>query len=102
MLEDFQVARTWLRGSEPYGELRRAIDDPDSNAYDGELSYDFAAVPNNYVVFQAQPPIPISGEPEAITAWVYGDGSGHYLNVWVRGSDGEVRAYTFGQITHEG
>ena len=42
------------------------------------------------------------GQPTALSAWVYGDGSGHFLNVWLRDSGGQVRQYSFGQIKHEG
>ncbi len=102
MLEDFEAARTWQRGDEPYGQLRRTTGSARNGVYGGELSYDFAAVPGNYVVFGARPSTAIPGEPEAITAWVFGDGSGHFLNAWVQGSDGEVRSYTFGRINHQG
>ena len=68
----------------------------------GQLRYEFPAVVDNYVVFLARPPIPMAGQPTGITAWVYGDASGHFLNAWVQDSAGEVRQYTFGQIKHEG
>lgn len=59
-------------------------------------------MPGNYVAFLARPPIAMVGQSDAITAWVNGDGSGHFLNAWVQGSDGEVRSYTFGRIDHQG
>ncbi len=33
---------------------------------------------------------------------MYGDGSGHFLNAWLSDANGEVRAYTFGPINHQG
>ncbi|MCB0181507.1 MAG: PD40 domain-containing protein [Anaerolineae bacterium] len=44
----------------------------------------------------------MAGRPTGITADVFGDGSGHFLNVWVKDSQGEIWAFTFGQIKHEG
>ena len=26
----------------------------------------------------------MAGQPASITTWVYGDGSGHFVNVWIR------------------
>jgi hypothetical protein len=54
------------------------------------------------VVFNARPAAVIPGEPGGLRAWVYGDGSGHFLNAWLRDRAGEVRQYTFGQVTHQG
>ena len=46
--------------------------------------------------------IRLNGQPTGITAWVYGDGKGHYLNAWVDDNAGERRAYSFGQVSHTG
>ena len=42
------------------------------------------------------------GKPAALTAWVYGDGSGHFLNAWVKDSAGQVRQFSFGRVSHQG
>ncbi len=67
-----------------------------------KLAYDIPAVDNNYVVFLKKPPAPIPGQPSALTLWVYGDGSGHFLNAWIEDAQDEVRQFTFGQVQHAG
>jgi hypothetical protein len=34
--------------------------------------------------------------------WVYGDGSGNTLSVWIVDSQGEVQSFPFGAINHTG
>jgi hypothetical protein len=99
---DFESATTWRRGTQPYAEITRATDPVHAGGYSAELKYDFPAVQNNFVVFEARPPVGIPDQPTALSAWVYGDGSGHFLNVWLRDVGGQVRQYSFGQIKHEG
>jgi hypothetical protein len=103
MVLDFEGAGPEFRhGDEPYGELTRSTEQPISGAYSGKLTYNLPAVTNNYVVLLAHPAQPIPGPATGLTAWVYGNASGHYLNVWVQDSAGEVRQYTFGKITFQG
>lgn len=99
---DFERDLTWKRGDQPYGQLIRSAEQVKAGSAAGRLQYDFPAVPNNYVVFMATPPLTIPGQATGITAWVYGNGSGHFLNAWVQDADGEVRSYTFGQVQHRG
>ena len=67
-----------------------------------KLQYDIKGVKDNYVVLKPQSPKRIDGQPTGITAWVYGDGRGHLLFVWVQDADGEVRSYLFGKVQHQG
>ena len=98
---DFENFGVWKRGIQPYG----ALTSTQEKAYEGQraarLSYDFPKVDDDFVVFLKRPPAPIPGEPKSLTIWVYGDGSEHYLNVWVIDSKNEVRQFTFGQIAHK-
>ena len=99
---DFEGDTTWRRGNQPYGELAMVTDRVHTGSYSAELKYDFPAVQDNFVVFQAGTPLAIAGQPAALYAWVYGDGSGHMLNVWLADGTNQVRQYTFGQIKHQG
>ncbi|RME50270.1 MAG: hypothetical protein D6790_21455, partial [Caldilineae bacterium] len=54
----------------------------------------------NFVVFLQS--LPISGQPTALTAWVYGDGQGNFFNAWVQDGAGQGWQFTFGRITHTG
>ena len=80
---DFESETAWRRGTQPYGDLTRVTDPVHSGAYSAKLAYNFPAVKDNFVVFQARPAIPIAGQPAALYAWVYGDSSGHMLNAWL-------------------
>lgn len=44
----------------------------------------------------------IQGTPNALQLWVYGDGSGHYLNAWIIDSEGQTWQVPFGQVFHSG
>ena len=90
----------WQRGNEPYGELtedRATVHDGRASA---KLAYTFPAVQKNYVVFRSG--LALRGDPTGITAWVHGDGSGNFLNVWIEDADGETRQFTFGRVSFSG
>lgn len=97
---DFETFGTWERGDEPHGTLTQANDRKHDGNSAAKLTYNMPAVPNNYVVFLRQPPLKIPGKPEALNLWVYGDGSGHFLNAWIKDAQGEVRQFTFGKVLH--
>lgn len=99
---DFEQNQTWRRGDEPYGTFTRSNEQVKDGASSGKLAYDYPAVINNYVVFELRPAKAFGGQISGLTAWVFGDGSKHYLNVWIKDQMGEVRAYSFGQINHQG
>ncbi|MGQ9573604.1 MAG: hypothetical protein ACUVV3_10570, partial [Dehalococcoidia bacterium] len=98
---DFERELTWRRGDQPYGQFDRSSEVVHSGNFAGRLQYNFPAVNDNFVVFVARPAIPIPGQPTGLSAWVYGNQSGHFLNVWVLDAAGEVRAYTFGRVYHQ-
>jgi len=97
---DFENLGTWKRGDEPYGSLTQAAEQKHGGSYSAKLSYQIPQVDKHYVVFMRQPPAAIPGQPTALNMWVYGDGSGHFLNAWIQDSQGEIRQFTFGQIRH--
>ena len=98
---DFDRDLDWRRGDEPSGTLARS-GEPARSGSSGKLVYDFPAVERNYVVFRANPAISMGGQPAGLSAWVYGDGAGHFLNAWIKDSAGETRQYTFGRVNHQG
>ena len=99
---DFEQELVWRRGDQPYGEFVRSTEQVRAGAFSGRLGYGFPAVSDNFVVFLARPSIPLSGKPTGIVAWVYGNSSEHFFDVWVQDAANEIRAYTFGRITHQG
>jgi hypothetical protein len=99
-LTDFEQFGTWKRGDEAYGTFVQSAEQAHSGMYSGKLSYAFPTAGNDYVVFMRT--IPMGGAGVAVTAWVYGDNSGHYLNCWIKDAGGEVWSFPFGRIQHLG
>lgn len=102
LVADFESGSAWRLGDQNYGQLAPSREQAMVGSSSGRLSYNFPAVNDNYVVFLAPSPIGISGQPTGISAWVYGNGAGHFLNAWVQDSAGEARAYSFGKVSHSG
>jgi hypothetical protein len=71
-----------------------------SGSYSGKLTYDFPSSGNDFVVFSQT--FQLGGRPNQVSAWVFGDGSKHFLNVWLRDAAGETWQFTLGQVKHTG
>ena len=93
----FESLRGWRRASQPNGSLRLS---PNAHTGQGaaELSYSFSTRTNDYVAFEREQPIPLPGQPYAIGAWVYGDGSTNNLKVWLRDAEGELLQFVLGPV----
>jgi hypothetical protein len=100
VIADFETFGTWRRGDQPNGTFTQSGDKAHQGRYSGKLDYQFDTTGNDYVVF-AQAHV-IDGEPARLTAWVYGDGSGHFLNAWIRDADGQVWQVPLGTVGHSG
>lgn len=100
----FEPLGNWRRGDQPYGTLTQSTAQAQSGAASAALAYDFPANAGseNYVVFLAQPELRIPAGAQSLTIQVYGDGSGHFLNAWVRDAANQVWQTTFGRINHTG
>lgn len=95
---DFEQFGVWIRGDQPNGRLSSTDAIQHGGRRAAQLSYSFPSRANDYVVFRRAPAAPIPGSPDAIGVWVYGDGSGHTLRVWLRDSEGEILQYTLGAV----
>jgi hypothetical protein len=100
VITDFEVFGTWRRGDEPNGTFSQSSEQSHGGAFSGKLAYDFRTPDNDYVVFEQNHSI--AGQPQQITAWVYGDGSGHFLNVWIKDSGNQVWQVPLGRVSHTG
>lgn len=98
---DFENFGIWKRGVQPYGNMTVTQEKVHEGENAAKLTYDFPKVNDDFVVFLKKPPAPIPDNPVDLTIWVYGDGSKHFLNVWVIDNQKEVRQFTFGQINHK-
>ena len=96
---NFENFGNWKIGDEKNGTLTPSSEQAHSGQASARLAYQFPASAKNYVVFRRVPPAPrYPAGPQSLKLWVYGDGSGHFLNVWIRDSQAELRSFTFGQV----
>jgi hypothetical protein len=100
VFQDFETDSVWQRGDEANGEFTRSSTQVHNGRYAGQLTYNFPTSGNDYVVFLQNRLL--GGAPGAISAWVYGDGAGHFLNVWIRDAQGQTWQMSFGQVKHTG
>jgi hypothetical protein len=96
----FEQWDTWRRGDQPYGELTQTQEQVRSGHYAAKLRYDFPVTEEDFVVFVRA--LSLAGQPNTIGAWVYGDGSGHFLNVWVQDSQNEIWSVHLGKVGGSG
>lgn len=105
---DFEEFGIWTRGNQDNGSFRLAKNPPiNPELYDedepfsaAELEYFFAGEENDFVVFSQNNRI--NGSPDGLRLWVYGDGSGHFLNAWILDAQGQTWQLPFGRVEHEG
>jgi serine/threonine protein kinase len=100
VIADFERFGTWKRGDQPNGSFTQSAAQVHEGSYAGQLDYHFDTAENDFVVFvQAHT---LAGQPASITAWVYGDGSGHFFNVWIKDQAGQVWQVPLGRVSHTG
>jgi len=92
----FEQWAPWRRGDQPYGELTQTQEQVRSGSHAAKMRYDFPATEDDFVVFVRQ--VGLAGQPDSVGAWVYGDGSGHYLNSWIEDAQGEIWSVNLGQL----
>lgn len=96
----FEDGDIWGIGQEKNGSFFATNEESHTGTSSGRLDYDFKTDENDYVVFlQVNPMV---GMPNTISAWVYGDGSGHFANAWIRDSDAQIWQVPLGQVFHTG
>ena len=95
---DFETFGAWRRGDQPNGMLTPTSTQTHSGRTGARLDYTFPSRGNDYVVFLRDRPAFIPGAPYALGVWVYGDGSGHQLKLWLQDATGELLQFTLGTI----
>jgi len=95
---DFETFGVWRRGDQPNGTLTPSAAQTHSGHTAAQLSYSFPSSGNDYVIFRRDRAAPIPGAPYALGLWVYGDGSGHTIKVWLRDAEGEVLQFALGTV----
>jgi hypothetical protein len=61
------------------------------------MSYDFPTAANDFLVFRSGKK-PLVGAISRVGVWVYGDGSGHRLKIWLVDASGETFQSEFGPV----
>lgn len=96
-----QCCGNWRRGNQPNGTLTQSAEQVKTGGYAAKLNYSLpSAEPENFVVFTRR--IGLGGQPNGVGTWVYGDGSGHYLNVWIQDAQNDVWQVPMGRVYHTG
>jgi len=97
-LYGFEQWEPWKRGDQPYGELGSSQEQAHAGSSSAKLSYDFggASSGDSFVVFVNL--TAIAGEPNTLSAWVYGDGSSHFLNAWIQDAEDQVWSIHLGRV----
>ncbi len=98
----FEQNKTWQRGDEANGTFVHSSSTARNGSRSGKLDYQFGTTGSDYVVFLLKPATRLAGDPNQITAWIHGDGSKHYLNIWIKDAEGQSWQFTFGQINFVG
>lgn len=96
VLFDFEQWRAWRRGDQPHGSLTQTNEQAHTGSYAAKLAYEFPESDQDFVVFLQ--PVELRGQPDTFSAWVYGDGSGHYLNFWIQDAEGQVWSVHLGKV----
>ena len=96
----FESFGTWSIGTEQNGSFTQSGEQAYSGGSSAKLSYSFPTEENDYVVFMQFNEM--VGTPDTLSVWVYGDGSGHFLNAWIQDDDGQTWQVPLGQVTHSG
>jgi hypothetical protein len=90
----------WRRGDQPNGTLTQSTAQAHSGTASARLDYGFPTGGNDFVVFINE--ASLAGQPNAVGAWVYGDGSNHFLNAWIKDSGGQVWQVPLGRVASSG
>jgi len=108
LVTDFESGEAWLYDEEPWGTFSTSNEQVYGGVLAGKFVYAFPANAfNNRNYLAVWRTLPLSSDqaerdPNALTLWVYGDGSGSFLNAWITDAVGQDWQFTFGQINHIG
>ncbi len=108
LVTDFESGAAWQYDEEPWGTFSTSTEQVYGGALAGKFVYAFPANAfNNRNYLAVWRTLPLNSDqaerdPNALTLWVYGDGSGSFLNAWITDAAGQDWQFTFGQINHTG
>ncbi len=100
LITGFEEFGTWRRGAQANGTFTQSSEQVHGGTQAGKLAYSFPSGENDFVVFLQTHSL--DGRPNEISAWVYGDGGSHFLNVWIQDAAGETWQFSLGRVRHSG
>ena len=102
-LESFDVDQGWSSNNRNWGTLTISGEQA-RNGSAGRLAYNLpgSSTANPFVALTRSTSLSIAGSPGSVSMWVYGDDSGHYLNLRALDNTGQEYQFSFGRIHHRG
>jgi polysaccharide biosynthesis protein PslG len=96
-VESWEGATNWVQAGPANGTLVKSAERARSGGHAGRYDYRFPSGENDYVAFR--PPSPLAvGRPSTLGLWVYGDNSGHLVQVQLEDQTGEVLQFALGKV----
>ncbi|CAA9275220.1 MAG: D-alanyl-D-alanine carboxypeptidase, partial [uncultured Chloroflexia bacterium] len=97
VVEGWEGANNWVQAGPANGALARNADRLKDGGHAGRYEYRFGSGENDYVAFR--PPSPLElGQPGAVGLWVYGDNSGHLMQIQLEDQSGELLQFALGKV----
>lgn len=97
---DFENFGVWTRSESTYGAFLITSELKKSGQQAAWVCYFFSTPEDETAVFTQIHPIP--GQPNTVRMWVNGNGSGHFLGVWLVDNEQETWFVPLGAVLHEG
>ncbi len=98
IVDGFEPLGNWTRGDQPNGTLTATTERIQGGTAAARLDYTFATGGNDFVVFLRDTPLALPVGTSQLGLWVYGNGSGHEVKVWLEDSQGELLQYRLGLV----
>ena len=96
VVESWEQPATWAVASQ-FGSLEAYARGAHSGVFGGRLDYRFDTTNNDYVAFKPRDPLAI-GSATAVGLWVYGNNSGHLVQVQLIDQGGEIVQFPLGKL----
>ncbi len=97
VVEGWEGATNWVQAGPANGTLSKSADRAKQGGSSGRYDYRFGTGENDYVAFRPPTPLEI-GQPGAIGLWVYGDNSGHLVQIQLEDQSGELLQFALGKV----
>lgn len=97
VVESWDSGNRWVQAGPDNGSLAGSNERARSGGKSGRYDYRFPTTDNDWVAFRPSTPIEL-GTPGAIGLWVWGDNSGHLIQIQLEDQSGEVLQFPLGKI----